>query len=58
LEQESAFFFNLKYFEEKNLVGMSVRTYLNGFIKINKNQYSVKMLFEMRKEKYFEVLDR
>jgi hypothetical protein len=57
MKQESALLFNLKYFEEKILVGMSVKTtsmVLSKSIKINT---SVRMLFEMRKEKYFEVLD-
>ncbi|WJX27654.1 hypothetical protein P8452_16446 [Trifolium repens] len=58
MKQESALLFNLKYFEEKILVGMSVKTtsmVLSKSIKINT---SVRMLFEIGKEKYFEVLDR
>ncbi|KAH7573515.1 hypothetical protein JRO89_XS03G0162800 [Xanthoceras sorbifolium] len=60
LEQESGFFFNLKYFEETALAGEwdEVEKYLSGFTKVDDNRYSMKIFFEIRKQKYLEALDR
>ncbi|KAI5446465.1 hypothetical protein KIW84_014337 [Lathyrus oleraceus] len=60
MEQESGLFFNLKYFEEKILAGDldEAEKYLGGFTKISENRNSMKMFFEIRKQKYFEALDR
>ncbi|KAK3189089.1 hypothetical protein Dsin_028650 [Dipteronia sinensis] len=60
LEQESGFFFNLKYFEEKALAGEwdEVEKYLSGFTKVDDNRYSMKIFFEIRKQKYLEALDK
>ncbi|KAL6545007.1 Topless-related protein 3 [Orobanche hederae] len=60
LEQESAFFFNMKYFEEKVHAGEwdEVEKYLYGFTKVDDNRYSMKIFFEIRKQKYLEALDR
>ncbi|KAI4346275.1 hypothetical protein L6164_013341 [Bauhinia variegata] len=60
LEQESGFFFNLKYFEEKALAGEwdEIEKYLSGFTKVDDNRYSMKIFFEIRKQKYLEALDR
>ncbi|KAJ0979764.1 hypothetical protein J5N97_015238 [Dioscorea zingiberensis] len=60
LEQESGFFFNIKYFEEKALAGEwdEVERYLSGFTKVDDNRYSMKIFFEIRKQKYLEALDR
>jgi hypothetical protein len=60
LEQESGFFFNIKYFEEKALAGEwdEVEKYLSGFTKVDDNRYSMKIFFEIRKQKYLEALDR
>ncbi|WRX20288.1 WD40 repeat - like 10 [Theobroma cacao] len=60
LEQESGFFFNMKYFEEKALAGEwdEVEKYLSGFTKVDDNRYSMKIYFEIRKQKYLEALDR
>ncbi|XP_061989928.1 topless-related protein 2 [Rosa rugosa] len=60
LEQESGFFFNMKYFEEKALQGEwdEVEKYLSGFTKVDENRYSMKIFFEVRKQKYLEALDR
>ncbi|KAE9610024.1 putative transcription factor WD40-like family [Lupinus albus] len=59
LEQESGYFFNMKYFEEKALAGDwdEVEKYLSGFIKVDDNRYSMKIFFEIRKQKYLEALD-
>lgn len=60
LEQESGLFFNVKYFEEKVLAGEwdEVEKYLCGFTKVDDNRYSMKIFFEIRKQKYLEALDR
>ena len=60
LEQESGFFFNMKYFEEKVHAGEwdEVEKYLSGFTKVDDNRYSMKIFFEIRKQKYLEALDR
>ncbi|XP_021772817.1 topless-related protein 3-like [Chenopodium quinoa] len=59
LEQESGFFFNMKYFEEKVQAGEwdEVEKYLSGFTKVDDNRYSMKIFFEIRKQKYLEALD-
>ncbi|XP_010524852.1 PREDICTED: topless-related protein 3-like isoform X2 [Tarenaya hassleriana] len=60
LEKESGFFFNMKYFEEIVLAGEwdEVEKYLSGFTKVDDNRYSMKIFFEIRKQKYLEALDR
>lgn len=60
LEQESGFFFNMKYFEEKVHAGEwdEVEKYLSGFTKVDDNRYSMKIFFEIRKQKYLEALDK
>ncbi|XP_028086691.1 topless-related protein 3-like isoform X1 [Camellia sinensis] len=60
LEQESGFFFNMKYFEEKVQAGEwdEVEKYLSGFTKVDDNRYSMKIFFEIRKQKYLEALDQ
>ncbi|XP_077217768.1 protein TPR1-like isoform X2 [Tasmannia lanceolata] len=60
LEQESGFFFNMKYFEERAQAGEwdEVEKYLSGFTKVDDNKYSMKIFFEIRKQKYLEALDR
>lgn len=60
LEKESGFFFNTKYFDEKVLGGEwdEVEKYLSGFTKVDDNRYSMKIFFEIRKQKYLEALDR
>ncbi|GMP63989.1 hypothetical protein CsSME_00025459 [Camellia sinensis var. sinensis] len=59
LEQESGFFFNMKYFEEKVHAGEweEVEKYLSGFTKVDDNKYSMKIFFEIRKQKCMEALD-
>ncbi|KAG5232348.1 WD-40 repeat family protein [Salix suchowensis] len=60
LEKESGFYFNMKFFEEKVLAGEwdEVEKYLAGFTKVDDNRYSMKIFFEIRKQKYLEALDR
>ncbi|KAF4389811.1 hypothetical protein F8388_009944 [Cannabis sativa] len=60
LEKESGFYFNVKYFEEKVLAGEweEVEKYLSGYTKVDDNRYSMKIFFELRKQKYLEALDR
>jgi hypothetical protein len=60
LEQESGFFFNMKYFEDEVHSGNwdEVEKYLSGFTKVDDNRYSMKIFFEIRKQKYLEALDK
>ncbi|KAL3497944.1 hypothetical protein ACH5RR_040676 [Cinchona calisaya] len=60
LEQESGFFFNMKYFEDQIQAGEweEVERYLTGFTKVEDNRYSMKIFFEIRKQKYLEALDK
>ncbi|KAM7508215.1 hypothetical protein LguiA_018668 [Lonicera macranthoides] len=60
LEQESSFFFNMRHFEEMVTNGewIEVEKYLSGFTKVDDNRYSMKIFFEIRKQKYLEALDR
>lgn len=60
LEQEAGFFFNMKYFEEKVQAGEweEAEKYLSGYTKVDDNRYSMKIFFEIRKQKYLEALDR
>ncbi|XP_028060914.1 topless-related protein 4-like isoform X2 [Camellia sinensis] len=59
LEQQSGFFFNMRYFEEMVTNGDwdEVEKYLSGFTKVDDNRYSMKIFFEIRKQKYLEALD-
>jgi hypothetical protein len=60
LEKESCVFFDLKYFEEKILAGEfdECEKYLSAFTNITDSPSSMKMFFEIRKQKYLEALDR
>lgn len=60
LEQESGFFFNMSYLEDEVQKGNwdEVETYLSRFTKVDDNSYSMKIFFEIRKQKYFEALDK
>ncbi|XP_020595497.1 protein TPR3-like [Phalaenopsis equestris] len=60
LEQESGFYFNMKHFEDAVLGGNweEVERYLSGFTKVDDNRYSMKIFFEIRKQKYLEALDK
>ncbi|XP_050366867.1 protein TPR3-like [Argentina anserina] len=60
LQQESGYYFDMKYFEEMLLGGhwIEVEKYLSGFTKLDDNRYSMKIFFEIRKQKYLEALDR
>lgn len=60
LEKESGFFFNMRHFEDCVTNGEwdEVEKYLSGFTKVDDNRYSMKIFFEIRKQKYLEALDR
>ena len=60
LEQESGLFFSMKYFEDLILGGKwdDVERYLSGFTRVDDNRYSMKIFFEIRKQKYLEALDK
>ena len=53
LEQESGFYFNVKYFEEKVHAGEwdEIEKYMSGYTKVDDNRYSMKIFFEFRKTK-------
>lgn len=50
----------MKHFEEAVLGGEweEVERYLSGFTKVDDNRYSMKIFFEIRKQKYLEALDK
>ncbi|PWA91456.1 LIS1 homology motif protein [Artemisia annua] len=58
-EQESAFYFNMKYFEDKVQAGEwdDVEQYLCGFTKVEGNRYSMKIFFELRKKNTLSLSD-
>ncbi|KAL6568020.1 Topless-related protein 4 [Orobanche hederae] len=60
LEKESGFFFNMRYFEDAVTNGEweDVEKYLSGFTKVDDNRYSMKIFFEIRKQKFLEALDK
>uniref|UniRef100_A0A2P2LW20 Protein TOPLESS-like n=1 Tax=Rhizophora mucronata TaxID=61149 RepID=A0A2P2LW20_RHIMU len=60
LEQESGFFFNMRYFDDMVTNGEwdEVEKYLSGFTKVDDNRYSMKIFFEIHKQKYLEALDK
>uniref|UniRef100_A0A251UMJ5 Putative LIS1 homology motif protein n=1 Tax=Helianthus annuus TaxID=4232 RepID=A0A251UMJ5_HELAN len=60
LERESGFFFNMRYLEElvKNGEWDEVEKYISGYTKVEDNRYSMKIYFEIKKQKYLEALDR
>ncbi|VAI07624.1 unnamed protein product [Triticum turgidum subsp. durum] len=53
-------YFNMKYFEDEVINGNwdEVERYLGGFTKVDDNRYSMKIFFEIRKQKYLEALDK
>ena len=50
----------MKHFEDSVTNGEwdEVEKYLSGFTKVDDNRYSMKIFFEIRKQKYLEALDR
>lgn len=50
----------MKYFEDQVQGGEweEVERYLSGFTKVDDNRYSMKIFFEIRKQKYLEALDK
>ncbi|KAI3521224.1 hypothetical protein L1887_10685 [Cichorium endivia] len=60
LESESGFFCNVKYVEELVTNGdwEELEKYLSPFVHVDDNRFSVKILFEIRKQKYLEALDK
>ncbi|KAI3893552.1 hypothetical protein MKX03_000505 [Papaver bracteatum] len=59
-EQESGIYFNMEYFENELRNGHweEVENYLLGFTDLTSNRYSIKLFFEIRKQRYLEALDR
>jgi hypothetical protein len=60
LELESGLYFDIEHFEDMILKGKWGETekYLSGFTKVEDNNHSIKIYFELRKQKYLEALDR
>ncbi|KAK4491060.1 hypothetical protein RD792_001782 [Penstemon davidsonii] len=60
LEQETGYFFDLKYFEDLVLDGNweDTEKYLSSFTTVEDNKFSTKIYFEIRKQKYLETLDK
>jgi hypothetical protein len=50
----------MRYFEDMVTNGEweEVEKYLSGFTKVDDNRYSMKIFFEIRKQKYLEALDK
>ena len=59
LEQESGYYFTMRYFEEIGANGEweKVAKYLHWFTKVE-DSYSMKVFFEIQKQKILEALDR
>ncbi|KAA8521603.1 hypothetical protein F0562_012276 [Nyssa sinensis] len=59
LEQETGLFFDMNYFEDLVLSGIwdEAERYLSGFTKLEDDKYSMKIYFEIRKQKFLEALD-
>ncbi|KAJ6673965.1 PROTEIN putative-RELATED [Salix viminalis] len=59
LERESCYYFSMKFFEEMIRSGNwdEAERYLSCFTKLDDNRYSTKIYFEIRKQKFLEVLD-
>ncbi|WJX09801.1 hypothetical protein P8452_00596 [Trifolium repens] len=57
--RETGMYFDCKYFEYMVLDGKwdEVEKYLSGFMKIEDSNHSLKIFFELRKQKYLEALD-
>lgn len=60
LERDSGIFFSVKYLEEKVIAGEweELEKYLLGFTSVADNSLSMKIFFDIRKQKYLEALDR
>lgn len=60
LGRESGLYFDMKHFEDMVLKGKwdEAEKYLSEFTKVEDNNHSIKIYFELRKQKYIEALDR
>lgn len=60
LETDSGCYFNMKYFEDVVTNGEwdEVEKYLSVFTSYDDNDHSLAMFFEIKKQKYFEALDK
>nr|TKS11864.1 hypothetical protein D5086_0000068850 [Populus alba] len=59
LERESSYYFNMKFFEDMICIGDwdEAERYLSCFTKLSDNRFSMKVYFEIRKQKFLEALD-
>lgn len=60
VEKDSGIFFNVNFLEEKVIAGEweELEKYLLGFTTVEDNSFSMKMFFNIRKQKYLEAIDR
>lgn len=60
LEEETGIFFDMMHFENLVLSGNwdEAERYLLGFIGIHDDKFSIKIYFEIRKQKFLEALDQ
>ncbi|CAK9188200.1 unnamed protein product [Ilex paraguariensis] len=60
LQHETGIFFDMKYFEDLLLGGNwdEAERYLSGFSGVEEDKYSIKVYFEIRKQKFLEALDK
>ncbi|KAI5586671.1 hypothetical protein POPTR_006G258100v4 [Populus trichocarpa] len=59
LERESSYYFNMKFFEDMICSGDwdEAERYFSCFTKLTDNRFSMKVYFEIRKQKFLEALD-
>ncbi|GFZ08333.1 transducin family protein [Actinidia rufa] len=59
IEHETGAFFDMEYFEDLVLSGNwdEAEKYLSGFTRLDNDKYSIKIYFEIRKQKFLEALD-
>lgn len=59
-EQETRIFLSLQHVEDLIIAGkwVELEEYLTSFTRLSDNRYSLKLFFEIRKQKLLEALDR
>ncbi|KAG6770776.1 hypothetical protein POTOM_026470 [Populus tomentosa] len=59
LERESSYYFNMKFFEDMICSGDwdEAERYFSCFTKLSDNRFSMKVYFEIRKQKFLEAMD-
>lgn len=59
LERESGFYFNMRYFEDlvHNGAFDQAEEYVDGFTDVHENSFSTKIYYELRRQKFLEILE-